>query len=404
MNDNILKNIIKNKSLKNPFAFIYRPHRTNLDMVEIFEGEVTYPGLLKSVSMSASPFLKKKYSDKEYRHTLLLIPYRQISERGFACKDDGTQLISMNVSNYQELPLEDFISHCPEVEVLVSNKDFDIPDEQYADIVKRVINDEIGCGEGSNFVIKRSLTADIKDFDFNKALTIFRRLIQNETGAYWTFLINTGDHIFIGASPELHVSLDNNTMTMNPISGTYRYPSAGPTLNGILEFLAASKEADELYMVVEEELKIMALLCQQGGTIYGPYLREMSKLAHTEYFIRGETTSDPREILKQTMFAPTIIGSPLENACRVIQKYESKSRGYYSGVAALLTQDSNSQYTLDSAIMIRTADITKKGYLQIDVGATLVRHSNPYDEVAETTVKADALLNAMQLIKEIAYV
>ena len=77
-------------------------------------------------------------------------------------------------------------------------------------------------------------------------------------GAHWTFLIHTGTRTLVGASPERHISLQGGTAVMNPISGTYRYPTSGPTLSGVLEFLGDRKETDELYMVLDEELKMMA--------------------------------------------------------------------------------------------------------------------------------------------------
>jgi len=182
---------------------------------------------------------------------------------------------------------------------------------------------------------------------------------------------------------------------MNPISGTYRYPPGGPTLQGITDFLADAKEADELYMVVDEELKMMARICPSGCRLIGPYLKQMAQLAHTEYLIEGRTDRDVREILRETMFAPTVTGSPLESAARVIDKYEPRGRGYYSGVAALVGRDETGGRTLDSAILIRTADIDAGGRMRIAVGATLVRHSNPIAEVAETRVKASGLLSAL---------
>src|SRR5690606_26981262 len=121
---------------------------------------------------------------------------------------------------------------------------------------------------------------------------------------------------------------------------------------GITGFLADRKEAEELYMVLDEELKMMARVCDAGGRVRGPYLKEMARLAHTEYFIEGRGARDPREILKETMFAPTVTGSPLENACRVIARYEPEGRGYYSGVVALVGRDTAGRRTLDSAILI----------------------------------------------------
>jgi phenazine biosynthesis protein phzE len=182
---------------------------------------------------------------------------------------------------------------------------------------------------------------------------------------------------------------------MNPISGTYRYPPTGPTLAGVLEFLADGKETDELYMVVDEELKMMARICDSGCRVDGPYLKEMARLAHTEYFIAGQSSRDPREILRETMFAPTVTGSPLASACRVIGRHEPRGRGYYSGVIALIGRDDRGGRSMDSAILIRTADIDRAGHMEIAVGATLVRHSDPMSEVAETRAKAAGLLAAL---------
>ena len=70
---------------------------------------------------------------------------------------------------------------------------FDIDDDDYAEIVRRVVKDEIGEGEGANFVIKRSFVADITDYTPRSALAFFRRLLERESGAYWTFLVHTGE-------------------------------------------------------------------------------------------------------------------------------------------------------------------------------------------------------------------
>ncbi|MQS05501.1 phenazine-specific anthranilate synthase component I, partial [Streptomyces sp. OF1] len=169
----------------------------------------------------------------------------------------------------------------------------------------------------------------------------------------------------------------------------------GPTLDGVLSFLTDRKETDELYMVVDEELKMMARICRAGGRLSGPYLKEMARLAHTEYVIRGRTDRDVREVLRETMFAPTVTGSPLENAARVISRHEPSGRGYYSGVAALVGRDAAGARTLDSSILIRTADVSADGRLRIGVGATLVRHSDPESEARETRAKASGLLAAL---------
>jgi phenazine biosynthesis protein phzE len=102
-------------------------------------------------------------------------------------------------------------------------------------------------------------------------------------------------------------------------------------------------------------------------------------------------------VLRETMFAPTVVGSPVENACRVIARRERRGRGYYGGVLALLGRDDAGRQTLDAPILIRTAGFTAAGEVRVPVGATLVRHSTPEHEVAETYAKAGAVLSALGL-------
>ncbi|MEV8309808.1 anthranilate synthase family protein [Streptomyces flavidovirens] len=373
------------------FALLHRPGSPSAYDIDVLVGEVTRPAVLADVPLPAP-----SDGGGPAHEVLVVVPYRQITERGFAAHDDGAPLLAMTVTGQGTVTPADLVHRVPDVPARLSRGHFDIADDEYADIVQRVVSDEIGTGSGANFVIKRSFVAEIDGYTPRTAVSLFRQLLEREHGAYWTFVIHTGDRTLVGATPERHVSLSGGTAVMNPISGTYRYPATGPTLKGIKEFLADRKETDELYMVLDEELKMMARICDGGGRVVGPYLKEMARLAHTEYLIEGHTTRDIREILHETMFAPTVTGSPLESAARVIRRYERQGRGYYSGVAALIGRDANGEATLDSAILIRTADIDAVGRTAIGVGATLVRHSDRSAEVAETHAKVAGLLAAWE--------
>ncbi|MEU6402556.1 anthranilate synthase family protein [Streptomyces sp. NPDC046985] len=375
------------------FALLHRPETGVPDTVDVLVGGVTLPETLADIPLTDPSTPGSAGTEDE---VLVVVPYRQITERGFAAPDDGAPLIALSVTAQDRVSTPELLLRLPDTPTSVTAHGFDIDDEQYAETVRRIVADEIGAGEGANFVAKRSFLADVGDYSPRDALVFFRRLLEREQGAYWTFVIHTGERTFVGATPERHISVSGGAAVMNPISGTYRYPPAGPTLEGVTEFLADRKETDELYMVVDEELKMMARICDGGGRVLGPYLKEMARLAHTEYFIEGRTDRDVREILHQTLFAPTVTGSPLESAARIIRKYEPAGRGYYSGVAALIGRDAGGERTLDSAILIRTADIDAQGTVRIGVGATLVRHSDPYSEVAETRAKASVLLGALE--------
>ncbi len=239
-----------------------------------------------------------------------------------------------------------------------------------------------------------------------RRLTVLRRLLTSERGAYWTYCFWTGDRFLIGASPERHVSVHGGDVRMNPISGTFRLRgvSTGSTDGGsdlkqrLLDFLADEKEIFELFMVVDEELKMMCDICHEGGQVLGPFLKPMTHLVHTEYLLAGRTRSDVRDVLRDTMFAATVTGAPVENACRLIHEYESEGRGYYAGALALIGRDDEGAPTADSPIVIRTADVSPDGAMKVTAGATLVRDSDPDYEVAETLAKAGGILSAFGLV------
>ncbi|MDI3422798.1 anthranilate synthase family protein [Streptomyces luteolus] len=366
-----------------PFALLRRrtPGRDH-DTVEVLLGPVQEVERLADIPERELP-------------VLALVPFRQIRERGFDVRDDGTPLAVLTADERYEVPLAQALEELPAHEVRVTDGAFDVDDEAYAGIVERVIRDEIGRGEGANFVIRRNFEGRVDGFSRADALALFRRLLDGERGAYWTYVVHTGSRTLVGASPEVHVRMTGGTVVMNPISGTYRYPAQGPTAEQLLDFLADGKEVAELSMVVDEELKMMCTVGDMGGVVVGPRLKEMAHLAHTEYELRGKSSLDVREVLKETMFAATVTGSPVQNACRVIQRYEPGGRGYYAGALALIGRDAGGAQTLDSPILIRTADIDARGGLRVAVGATLVRDSDPASEVAETHAKAAGVLAAL---------
>lgn len=373
-----------------PFAVL---RRYNTDRVEVFTGDVVDVDRLADIPLgfAAAP-----------NDVLALVPFRQVVERGYTARDDGAPLRCLVITERQELTVAEALSLLPTGPIPLVGGEFEVADSDYGRIVSRVVDEEIGRGEGSNFVIRRDFAAAVDAPAVHAVLAWFRALLTGETGAYWTFAVHTPGISMVGATPERHVSVTadpsgspRSRVMMNPICGTYRHPAGGPDPAGFREFLTDPKETDELFMVVDEELKMMSRICSSGGRVLGPYLKQMSRLTHTEYLLEGETELDVREVLRLTMFAPTVTGSPLQNACRVIARHEPSPRGYYGGVLALFTTTPDGRRELDAPILIRTAHLDDAGNVRIPVAATLVRHSTPDGEAAETRAKAAGVLTAL---------
>lgn len=368
-----------------PFALIRREGENKVD---VLAGPVSEVFTLEDIPLRGP-------------ETIAMVPFRQVQERGFVAQEDNLPILCLEPETALSVPLDELVSELPGAVPDLVDLGFSLDDDEYAQVVSDVIEYEIGSGEGANFVIRRDYRAKLTSDRVQAALSWFRKLVEREGGAYWTFAFVTDQMIAVGASPERHVSGSAGKVKMNPISGTLRHAGESPSVETILTFLADRKESEELVMVVDEELKMMSEVCPEGGVMRGPFLKPMSQLTHTEYLLEGHSKLDPREILRLTMFAPTVTGSPMGNACTVIARHETSPRGYYSGVLARFQRTENG-YEMDAPILIRTAFLDASGNVSVSAGATIVRHSNPNSEAAETKVKASGVLKALGLVPDSA--
>ncbi|MDQ7022843.1 MAG: chorismate-binding protein, partial [Candidatus Gracilibacteria bacterium] len=363
--------------------------------IKYFSGEVRKYDLLEEIS------------DKEEQ--IFVVPFSQAKERGFKIEITGMhslqekeKIISIICEEKKEFSFSDFEKTFEEKEsILNGNLKEHFSQTEYEELVKNIIEKEIGNGEGANFLVAQKIEGKIKDFDIEVGLSIFKRLLQGDYGTYLHFIFFDGEKLFIGASPERNVSIEKisgqsqgiaptNLVRMNPISGTFKkngYKNYLDFKKDFIEFLQDQKEIDELFMATDEELKMMSQICSSGGMIVGPILKEMAHLIHTEYLLSGKSNLSKIDILRKSMWASTVIGSPIESAFRVVVKYEKFSRKYYAGAICHITENS-----LDSAIMIRTLQLDISGNLEIYVGASLVKDSSPTSEYEELKIKMKGVL------------
>jgi phenazine biosynthesis protein phzE len=375
-----------------PFALIQREDHPSL---------ILLTGAIQRLdSLSAIPRRVRKLENQRVYHTLSLIPFSQIREKGFDARSENEKVLCLEVREQRDVPIAEVLSYLREYSITFSMEPaFDESEEDYLRAVRSIIDQEIGSGKGANFVLPRTCRGQISHWDTGKGLSIFRRLLQEDYGTYWKFAFFDGDTLLIGSTPEQHLAVENGTVTMNPISGTFRkrpQSSSCDESTEFVNFLRDEKEIYELFMVVDEELKMMSEMCPEGGQVVGPQLREMSRLIHTEYQLIGKSRNDIIELLRQSLFAATVTGSPVKSACEVIARYEKSPRRYYASALALIGDDGKGQEFLDSPILIRTLEIGSDGRFQFRVGASLVRDSDPNTELAETKAKGLAVLSALE--------
>ncbi|WP_176947072.1 chorismate-binding protein [Lentzea fradiae] len=325
--------------------------------------------------------------------SVALLPFRQLTERGLPCRDDGTPLRVLVATERHLVPRAALERVLPAGAEVVDAR-FDEDDESYAARVREVVTGQPGGGV-THCLLRRGFTARLRRPGPASVLALLGGLLRGERGAYWTFAVHEGGSgglALVGAPPQGQVRLSGGEVVLRPTCGTYHHPGTGPSAEGLVSFLRDDKEFGELVTTVDAELASLCALGPAEIRVEGPLLLPMSRLTHTGCVLRATGVPDARRVLAGTMFAATAIGSPLTGALRLIAEREPDGRGHYGGAVALLEPDGS----LDAATLIRTCEVEGSGRVRVSVGATVGAGSSPAAETAETRVKVDALLAALR--------
>ena len=380
--DRNLRDIIGDSS----FALIERD-----GIVSVMVGEMSHLDNLNDL---------KEHADQSKKPVAFALPYRVIEERGFEAQGDEP-ILAMTGDHIYHASIEHFRALLPETSMILSRDIVaSMSDAEYVEMVKTFQQKEIEGGHCSQSTLSRKFEGQIHQFSLDHALSLYRTILFPQ-GQYMTVLIcdRSDDpdrpHCLIGATPERHLTINSDHALMIPIAGTLRKEDRDTFEQRLTKFVKDPKEVNELFQVVDEELKMMGRICPEGGTIKGPYLREIGSVVHTEYELYGNRGLEPIDALRLTLHAPTVVGGPMESAARIIAKYEPTSRRYYAGEIGIYTPEPASESGLaeiDCAIALRCGEFFPDGDFAIQAGGGLVRDSDPLSEAHESRAKAMGLM------------
>lgn len=324
---------------------------------------------------------------------IFLTPFCTIRERGFDSHGDEP-ILALQVLKITDLTRE-------QVENTLSNKAILFEesiapmqsDEEFAQKVQEIKDTEIAKGKICQMILSQPYSGKIRDFSEQDVESAFRSALR-QRWQYMTLLFHDGKgNSFVSLTPEQHLMVTPDEVRMNPIAGTLKKWDPVTFKTRLFQFLEDSKERNELFQVLDEELKMMKVVCADWGKIEWPFLRQNGAVVHTEYMLIGKRNLDiePLDALRETLHAPTLVGGPIESAARLIKKYEKQSRWYYGGEIGILTPDGN----LDTAILIRMAHFEADGTVTIQAGAGITNNSEPLKEAEEVRVKTGGMQAAL---------
>jgi anthranilate synthase component 1 len=227
-------------------------------------------------------------------------------------------------------------------------------------------------------------------------LSLYRALRALNPSPYMFYYDMGGFHV-VGASPEILVRLEGDTVTVRPIAGTRaRGANREQDLALEQELLADPKERAEHVMLMDLGRNDVGRVAQVG-TVRVTENMVVERYSHVMHIVSNVDAKlkpglDAVAVLKATFPAGTVSGAPKVRAMEIIDELEPTRRGIYAGAVGYLGFNGD----MDLAIAIRTA-VIKDGRLYVQAGAGIVADSLPASEWQETQSKARAVLRAAEM-------
>jgi anthranilate synthase component I len=215
----------------------------------------------------------------------------------------------------------------------------------------------------------------------------------------YMFYYHMDDHHVVGASPEILVRLEDETVTVRPIAGTRpRGKTEEEDKKLEKELLADPKECAEHVQLMDLGRNDIGRVSQSGSVKVtdNMTIERYSHVMHIVSNVEGRLKPNMHamDVLKATFPAGTVSGAPKVRAMEIIHELEPSKRGIYAGAVGYLGFDGD----MDVAIAIRTGVIKNK-MLYVQAGAGIVADSIPHNEWVETQNKARAVLRAAEIVQ-----
>ena len=227
-------------------------------------------------------------------------------------------------------------------------------------------------------------------------LSLYRALRSLNPSPYM-FYYDFGDLHVVGASPEILVRKEGDTVTLRRIAGTRGRAAAREADEALAaEMLADPKEIAEHVMLLDLGRNDVGRVATIGSVkvteqmAVERYSHVMHMVSNVEGRLRPGLTA--LDVLRASFPAGTVSGAPKVRAMEIIDELEPSRRGLYAGAVGYISF----QGDMDLAIAIRTA-VVRNGMLYAQVGAGIVHDSVPENEWRETLSKARAVLRAAEL-------
>lgn len=223
------------------------------------------------------------------------------------------------------------------------------------------------------------------------------QMLNKHTEAPFSAYVKDGQHYCLCASPERYLKKTGTHVLSQPIKGTVRRGSTNAEDEQLIHQLGNDpKEQSENVMIVDLVRNDLSRSAVKGSVrvdeLFGIYsFKSLHQMIST---ISCEVPAGLPfiQMVKDSYPMGSMTGAPKLRAMELSEKYESSKRGLYSGSIGYITPEGD----FDFNVVIRSIQYNaEKPYISAMVGGAIIAQCEPEKEYAESLLKAEALLKAL---------
>ncbi|MDC9589269.1 isochorismate synthase [Xenorhabdus sp. XENO-10] len=264
--------------------------------------------------------------------------------------------------------------------------------EEFCQMVFQAV-DAIHHGLLDKVVLSRLL-----DIEFDRKPDTIRLFMQlNAQNPYsYNFHLPLENSTLIGASPELLLRKQGNTIISQPLAGSSRRSRNIVEDNALRQsLLHSAKDQHEHQLVINAIRTALTEHCTELMIPDSPSIFSTPLLWHLATEIRSELCNkhaDSLSIASLLHPTPALCGAPREQAYELIAQLEPFKRNYFGGIVGWCDAKGNGEWV----VTIRCGEVFEN-HIRLFAGAGIVADSQPNAEWQETGVKLGTMLQALGL-------